>query len=280
MPRYLCIYGLATLLWAFSGQIAQGAPKRAAGDPNDSAATPGKTDPVEIGVAGTVQRENPYQTAAEARLPVHLHTFWESRYVTEGRDNLDGDPLASASSDIAFGDLTIAPWVAHGYESDYTELNFNVVYGFRLAEQVEFYAGYTRLQTRASGDWDKDNEVSAELIYSPTSLFDVLVTGYYSFEAKGAFWEGALRHEQTLDDQTILTVYGILGANDGYVAEGHNGLNHAQLRLDLAYYPVPYLEIVPYVAYNFAIDRDPERFPDDHTLRDFYWAGIGVIYHF
>jgi len=250
------------------------------GGPSEGDSAPARTDPVEIGVSGAIRPENPLQAAAEAARPLHVHMLWESRYVSEGRDNLDGDPLASASTDIAFGNLSFVPWVAHGYESDYTEVNLNVVYGWRLGDQLELYGGYNHLEMRTDGDWDKDNEVAAGLIYAPTTMFDVLVSCYHSFEAHGAFWEWGLKREHTIDEQTILTLNGILGANDGYIADGHNGLNHVQLRLELAYYPTPHLEIVPYAAYNFAIEREPDRYADDHLLRDFFWGGVGIIYHF
>jgi hypothetical protein len=122
--------------------------------------------------------------------------------------------------------------------------------------------------------------VSVDLVYMPTTLFDILVSCYHSFDAHGSFLEFALEREQTLNDQTVLTLRSILGVNEGYVPNGHNGLNHVQLRLSLAFYPVSRIEIVPYVAYNFAIDSEPERFADDLTLHDFFWGGIGIAYHF
>jgi hypothetical protein len=235
--------------------------------------------PMEVGVGGNIKRENPYQSEAEGQRPVHLHVLWESRYVSEGRDNLGGDGLTSMFSDITLGNLSFVPWLAYGYESEYTELNLNFVYGFKLSDQLEMYSGYTYLQTRFAGENTKDNEVFADLVYMPTTLFDVLVNYYYSFEAHGSFWEFALKQEQELNDRTVLTLRSIVGVNEGYVPDGHNGLNHLQLHLNLAYYPISYIEIVPYVAYNIAINREPERFVDDITLRDFFWGGIGIVYH-
>jgi hypothetical protein len=236
--------------------------------------------PVEIGIGGSIRRENPCQSEAEGRRPVHVHLRWESRYVSEGRDNLAGDGLTSVFSDVSLGNFTFAPWLAYGYESDYSELNLNLVYGLRPTDQLEIYAGYTHLQTRLDGENTKDNEMFADLVYMPTELFDVLVNYYLSFEARGSFWEFALEREQMLNDKTVLRLRSILGINEGYVSNGHNGLNHVQLRLNMAFYPVACIEIVPYVAYNFAIDSEPERYAGDATLRDFFWGGIGVVYHF
>jgi len=236
--------------------------------------------PVEVGIGGSIRRENPCQSEAEDRRPVHVHLRWASRYVSEGRDNLDGDGLTSVFSDVSLGNFTFAPWLAYGYESDYTEVNLNFIYGLKLADQLEIYGGYTHLQSRLDSRNGKDNEMFADLVYMPTELFDVLVNCYHSFEASGFFWEFALKREQMLNDKTVLTMRSILGVNEGYVPNGHNGLNHLQLRLNMAWYPVACIEIVPYVAYNLAIDSEPVRFADDITLHDFFWGGIGVVYHF
>ena len=152
--------------------------------------------------------------------------------------------------------------------------------GFKLTDQLEIYGGYTHLQSRLEVGNTKDNELFADLVYMPTTLFDVLVNYYHSFEARGSFWEFALKREQILNDQTVLTLRSIVGVNEGYIPNGHNGLNHVQLRLSMAFYPASCIEIVPYAAYNFAIDSEPERFADDLTLHNFFWGGIGIAYHF
>lgn len=236
--------------------------------------------PAEIGIGGSIRRENPRQSEAEDRRPVHMHLRWESRYVSEGRDNLDGDALTSVFSDISTGNFTFAPWLAYSSESEYTEVNLNLIYGLKLADQLEIYGGYTHIQSRLDSRNSKDNEMFADLVCMPTELFDVLVNCYHSFEASGFFWEFALKREQMLNDKTVLAMRSILGVNEGYVPDGHDGLNHVELRLNMAWYPVYRFEIAPYIAYNFAIDSEPERYAGDASLRDFFWGGIGVVYHF
>ncbi|MFC1761670.1 hypothetical protein ACFL6U_06280 [Planctomycetota bacterium] len=249
-------------------------------DPNEEARLLSTASPVEVGIGGNVKRENPYQSEAEDQRPLHVHLLWESRYVTEGRDNLKGDALASLSSEFSVGNFTFAPWVAHGYEFRYTELNLNFIYGMQVTDQLDVYGGYTHLQSRFAGENAHDNEVSFDLAYMPTPWFDLLASYYYSFKAQGGFSELALQREQPLSQKAVLTLRGILGINNGYIVDGHNGLNHTQLRVGLTLYPVSRLEIRSYAAYNFAINRNPERFTEDLSLRDFLWGGIGIICHF
>jgi hypothetical protein len=269
---FILIFSLSTALYAQQYEN---------GDPNQSIWTEeAAVPPVEIGIGGSIRRENPCQFKAENRRPIHLHSRWESRYVSEGRDNLDGNGLGSVFSDISIGNFTFAPWLAYSHASEYTECDLNFIYGHKLTDQLDIYGGYTHLQTRLEGEDTKDNEIFVDLFYTPTRLFDVSVNCYHSFEARGSFWKFALKREQMLNDKTVLTMRSILGVNEGYIPNGHNGLNHLQLRLNLALYQIPCIEIVPYAAYNFAIDRDSERYIGDTTLRDFFWGGIGFIYHF
>ena len=114
---------------------------------------------VEIGPGGQFRKETGYRTGVEEDEPLHAHFLWDSRYVSEGRDNLDGRGLASVTSDLSIHNFTFAPWIAHGYDADYSELNLNAIYGTQLSEHVEVDAGYTHLQKHEPGDNAYDSEV-------------------------------------------------------------------------------------------------------------------------
>lgn len=53
---------------------------------------------------------------------------WQSRYVTEGRDNLDSNPLVSAGVDLTHQEVTFGVWQAWANGSDYRENNLFVEY--------------------------------------------------------------------------------------------------------------------------------------------------------
>jgi len=245
-----------------------------------TAAESDNTRSVEIGAGGNIKLEKPYRTKIEEQFEWHAHTLWESRYVTEGRDNLSGDGLLSASTEFTYEDLSIIPWIANGVGANYTEFNLNVVYGIKLLDNLEAFAGYNFIQSRESGEHGNDNEVSLDLTYFLAKKLHFLASIYHSFDAGGTFAEVAVKKGYLINKALSISVRTVLGFNADYVADGHNGLNHAQLRGNIAYRVMDKLEVYAYSGYSLAINRDRQRYAGDELLRDFGWGGVGVTYRF
>lgn len=240
----------------------------------------GSAKPVEAGPGGDIKLEGKRRTRAESMFDWHAHLHWENRYVTEGRDNLSGKGLVSISSEFAWDGFSVIPWIADSPAADYSEFNLNIIYGTRLLKNIEIYAGYNHIQTRDSGIDTSDNEISLDLAYTPLKHFYVLASVYHSFEADGSFMELTVKKGHPIDKNLHLSVRGILGANAGYVSDGHDGLNHFQVRSTIAYHSLKQMEIYAYAGYNRAIDRDATRYAGDELLDNFFLGGIGITYRF
>lgn len=236
--------------------------------------------PVEVGPGGDIKQEGKHRTKAESLFEWHAHVFWESRYVTEGRDNLSGNSLISASSEFALDEFSVVPWIAASPDEDYTEINLNVVYGTTLTEDVVVYAGYNRVHSRDSGINANDNEISLDLAYKWVKHFQILASIYHSFDADGSFMEMAVKFRRALNSKIHYGARGVLGINAGYIPDGHNGFNHVQLRASIAYHPLTQLDIYAYTAYTQAINRDAIQYAGDELLGDFTWVGVGSSYRF
>ena len=106
-------------------------------------------------------------------------------------------------------------------------LDDELQYSLSLTQQKNdwsFYAGYTHLVF--TKDNQSDDEWSFGLAYEklPFSL-GTSVDGTYSMDAEGTFYEWSTYREFSITDQSALLVSGLLGLNDGYVSDGHDGAN-------------------------------------------------------
>lgn len=236
--------------------------------------------PVEVGVGGDIRPERKYRTKAESAYEWHAHMFWESRYVTEGRDNLAGKNLVSLSSEFSIDGFSIVPWIADGVDTDYEEFNLNVVYANELTESLAFYTGYNYIHTRAFGERGDDNEINIDFVYKWLKHVSALTSVYYSFDANGTFAETSIKYNNALNGKIHYGLQGVLGINSEYVSDGHNGLNHFQLRAQASYHSGRQIELYTFAGYNLAINREPEKYAGDGQLKDFFWGGIGLTYLF
>ncbi len=235
---------------------------------------------VEVGSGGNVKLERKYRTKIESQYEWHAHLLWESRYVTEGRDNLSGKGLLSASTEFNVDEFSVVPWVADGIGIDYSEFNLNIVYGSRLTENLVLYTGYNFLHSRFLGDSENDNEISFDLAYKWFKHVNFLASIYHSFDAEGSFMETSVRYNNKINNMIHYGIQGVLGVNAEYVPDGHNGLNHFQLRANASYYPDDNVELYAYTGYSLAINRDAVKYAGDELLGDFFWGGIGLSYLF
>jgi len=235
---------------------------------------------VEIGAGGNIRLEKPYRTKLEEEFEWHTHFLWESRYVTEGRDNLSGKGIYSASTEFNYKDINIVPWIADAINTDYLEFNLNFVYGTKLHDSLELFVGYNHIQSRESGNSSNDNEISLDLAYFYDKRFQILTNIYYSFDAGGAFAEVAFKKSYRINNALLINFRAILGFNSGYVIDGHNGINHSQLLARASYQVNDKMEVYTYTAYNQAINRDNNRYTGDQLLDNFFWGGVGLSYRF
>ena len=197
--------------------------------------------------------------------------------MTEGRDNLSAGNLVSVSSEFIIDELYVVPWLAYRPDADYSELNLNVVYGTALTDDFLAYFGYNHIRARYLDERAIDNEISFDMAYRLFEHVAAFAGIDHSFDADGSFVEMGVKYFDNLNKKIHYSVLGSMGANADYVPDGHNGLNHVQLRVNAAYQPVMQIELYSYAGYNQAINRDVIKYAGDEPLGDFFWGGVGVL---
>ena len=207
----------------------------------------------------------------------HLHVGWDTRYVSEGRDNLDGDSLFALA--LEFGGEFIYGGIWYGFSPDqeYDELQFSLGVKKTLGD-FEGYVGWTHL--RNPFDNVHDNEIGAGVSYSglPWQLSTSLDT-YYSITAEGSFWELSLAREFSISDDLSLSAMLIYGVNQGYISDGHTGGNHAAFRFEAAYSICADLALHGHIDFSTPINRN-STMEGDELLRDTLHAGVALEWSF
>ncbi len=215
----------------------------------------------------------PARGAIEAR----LHTKWESRYVSEGRDNLGGDSLVTTNLELGWQHLTAGVWFGNSPEQEYNELQLAVGVTETFGPLKTFLA-YTYLRFQDGDAEDHEISAGAEWTGLPWDL-EVTALAYYSVMNEGAFVEAALGREIFSRDRFSLRGSVCLGVNQGYVPDGHDGANHVAVRLESEFALTKRSAITAHLARNWAVDRDAAQ-SGDAALGDFFHVGVGVQWTF
>ena len=211
--------------------------------------------------------EHPVVVHAEPSFAAGLN--WDSKYVSEGRDNLNEGGLMSVNLDISTpletGELFFAGWYADSIDTAYTELNLGIGYGLSF-DKFDLAIGYTWLDF--SGPSATDNEFSLEMVSSTLGTVDLGAAFVYSTEAGGTFIE-LIASTEIERERFNLTPYALLGINQGFIPGERKGLNNLQLGIEASTPLSDKVELGGYLAYSIALDEEPGE-----SLDDIFWVGI------
>ena len=197
-----------------------------------------------------------------------LNFAWDSRYVSEGRDNLEDGGIASITIDMHrpsplpfMGEWYFSSWVAESIETPYTELNLSLGSSFSVGE-VDVATGYTWLHFK--GPDASDNEFDLQLGFGLFDQIDFSSAFVYSTEAKGTFIE-LVASTDIVRERFVLTPYILLGINRGYIPEEPETFNNLQFGLTATTTLFDEMEAAFYVAATTG-------------LEDIFWTGASVSF--
>jgi len=198
---------------------------------------------------------------------------YESKYVSEGRNNLEDGGLFSFESCFGIDGFEFGAWFAIGETVNYQELNVSGEYLYELAG-FDICVGYTRLEFLK--DSESDNEINAGVAYTAFPWLIPSLNYVYSTEAEGSFVEISIMSEiSILQERLTISPYIMEGFDFGYVTEEFDGQNNLQLGIEIAVSATDQIQITGYIAHSWA-HEDVRR----EGLGDQTWAGIGVLLAF
>lgn len=164
-----------------------------------------------------------------------INPSWDSRYVTEGADNLDSGGLFSIDLTLSNNAFSFGLWLAKGDSEDYKEINLYVEYVFLISD-VEGYLNLTHLLfPEEANNEDQDNEIGFGLSYNPCQWLQPAVDYAWSSEQKSGYVEFSLISELLEDEsQYQITPYLLRSYDFGYVSKDYDGVNHTEVGLELS----------------------------------------------
>ena len=226
--------------------------------------------------AGTLGHHH-HDESTENPFEFELMLGAESRYVSEGRDNLPdssgvlwGNMVGHAHA--LSGSIYAEILGIEGMGADYTEMGLTLGYERELGSVtgraelslLEFPGlGENELESALSADWKIDSQASlaAEWVWSGAS------EGWYA--------EASARYEVKVEDNFILMASLLTGFNGGYLPDESHGLTHIGLRLEAT---VGLSEHVKGVIHTTFVR--PIEHADDPDLEDLIWAGGALVLTF
>jgi len=159
--------------------------------------------------------------------------FWDSHYVSEGRNNLYNGGMFSALGKAQYKGLMAGAWYGIADTVSYDELNLFLEHGWEF-EYFDISAGYTRLEFMK--DDADDNELSAGLSLTCLPLVVPSVNYVYSTEADGSFVELLLcSPQELLEGKIIVDPYILQGVDLGYASDEYDGWNNTQVGIAVDY---------------------------------------------
>lgn len=199
-------------------------------------------------------------------MKISFSNSFESKYVSEGRNNLESGGLYSINTGISFHWFNINMWYGTGLRCDHRELQLSAGLSFDLSD-IGFNLGFTDLS--CLHDHTNDREFYMEFSYNKFKWLTPTLMNVYSFEAEGSFLELLLEFNVPVQNEHLgVTPFLLKGFDLGFV-EDTICLNHILTGFAISYQLIDNLSINGYVAYTFGVWEESPH--ENHT-----WSGISV----
>jgi hypothetical protein len=202
-----------------------------------------------------------------------ISSIYQSRYITEGRNNLSKGGAVFYSAEATAGLWNLSAVNVRGSSDHYEETGLSLSYSFEF-EHWTVTPGYTWLNFSNEVS-SNDQEVGISFEYNNNSPLYHQLDWYYAKDASGSFytWQTGLKHEVL--SGVSFEPYLQVGANKGYVSGEHYGLNHYQLGIKSS------VQIKPSLALYLSLNTSkPINKKANETLEDLNWFSIGFNFPF
>jgi hypothetical protein len=201
---------------------------------------------------------------------------WASRYISEGRETFGNSGIFSALAGVSFSPFAFELWHGASDSSAERELEASLFYSIPDLP-VEAILGLAYLTDLRGGDkdWDLLLGFSDELLLGIKWHAEFI----YAVNQRGGYLEAGLTRDFRFSDFQI-RVGSHLGANLGYVPDGHDGFDHWALQLEVSRQIRQNLSVSYAASYYTPIRENAGAYSADADLFDGLQFGIVAAFNF
>ena len=199
-----------------------------------------------------------------------LSTGIDSRYVSEGRDNLPGKGGVywgrAVGHTHAVGGTVFAEVLGiEAWDTSYNEINLSAGYEYEVGS-LSLGVALVYLDFPAVEENDLEASLSAQ--WKLGAAGGLTTEWVRSEDTGGWFGEASAFCELVVHQNLTLNAAAFIGTNGGYVAEEHDGLNYLGVRIGAVRSITEHLQGEIYVA-----GIEPLKKEQGESLRDLLWVG-------
>lgn len=215
--------------------------------------------------------------ACAAKASSHFTLEYQSRYITEGRNNLQsgGIFLSGLETDLTGStSINVNYGLAQDKSNDYDELETGITYTTQVNGLI-FNWAITHLSFPRQAT--SDTELSLGMDWALSANLSSFANLVHSFAASGRYLELGLLAQTQLTNHSLVSATILAGFDDNYLSSGGSYYDHLSIRLktehSLSAGVLAYTELSHHFAYSESAKT--ETLSDSQTS-----FNIGFVYSF
>lgn len=204
---------------------------------------------------------------------IHIGVGYATRYISEGRDNLDAGGIATASIDSSRGAFGVGVWTAEATSQGYGETELYVAARHDVGEHISIDSRLSYFRFSDVPGPSDDIEGLLALGYN-RDWYALWIETYYSHRA-GGYFTSVGQSAGSEFGEWRLEAFMATGINRDYVAGESNGINNVVVGLNTTRRITRQISLSLVIAKTVAIDAAPTD-----TLSDTGWADLVLQFAF
>ena len=173
-------------------------------------------------------------TVMAANASVYFDASYKTKYISKGRDLLNKGGIVGSEIGGRYNNFSGYISVVEADSVDFTEWDIGINYRLPIHKDWLVELGYTGLDCQGMTDFT-GHEFDLTTAYIGLSWFTPQIKTIYDTDSNGYFVFATLKGSWELSEKLSVHPYIEQGLDYGYIGEKHDGRNHFEFGVGMAY---------------------------------------------